>query len=269
MPPRKKCRQISQKPQLLFYQQPLEGPKHCYESPQLPITHTRQVPSKPVDHSTITSWVGHGILALTFPLPGFSHCHVETRGRRDKEVSPQFDTTAESWFPVNRKHHHRDQARRSSRKSTSSKFPHLTFESPQSSASSARPGIPLIRDCPSQPEKDISGRPLVPMLSPQSCGELSAHALQNFPYVFIPPDIQSPESSGQGGPIPSEQRENSLPSCSLHTSTPKSPEPGPVLVKDTPEDKYGIKVTWRRRRHLFTYLRERGKLSRSQFLVKN
>ena len=107
------------------------------------------------------------------------------------------------------------------------------------------------------------------MLSPQSCGELSAHALQNFPYVFIPPDIQSPESSGQGGPIPSEQRENSLPSCSLHTSTPKSPEPGPVLVKDTPEDKYGIKVTWRRRRHLFTYLRERGKLSRSQFLVKN
>ncbi|XP_061060546.1 RAD9, HUS1, RAD1-interacting nuclear orphan protein 1 isoform X1 [Eubalaena glacialis] len=240
MPPRKKRRQISQKPQLLFYQQPLEGPKHCYESPQLPITHTRQVPSKPVDHSTITSW-----------------------------VSPQFDTTAESWFPVNRKRHHRDQARRSSRKSTSSKFPHLTFESPQSSASSARPGIPLIRDCPSQPEKDISGRPLVPMLSPQSCGELSAHALQNFPYVFIPPDIQSPESSGQGGRIPSEQRENSLPSCSFHTSTPESPEPGPVLAKDTPEDKYGIKVTWRRRRHLFTYLRERGKLSRSQFLVKN
>ncbi|XP_058937400.1 RAD9, HUS1, RAD1-interacting nuclear orphan protein 1 [Kogia breviceps] len=240
MPPRKKRRQISQKPQLLFYQQPLEGPKHCCGSPQLPVTHTRQVASKPVDHSAITSW-----------------------------VSPQFDTTAESWFPVNRKCHHRDQARRSSRKSTSSKFPHLTFESPQSSASSARPGIPLIRDGPSQPEKDISGRPLVPMLSPQSCGELSAHALQNFPYVFIPPDIQSPEASGQGGPIPSEQRENSLPSCSLRTSTPKSPEPGPVLVKDTPEEKYGIKVTWRRRRHLFTYLRERGKLSRSQFLVKN
>ena len=50
---------------------------------------------------------------------------------------------------------------------------------------------------------------------------------------------------------------------------PKSPEPGPILVKDTPEEKYGIKVTWRRRRHLFAYLRERGKLSRSQFLVKD
>ncbi|XP_057558880.1 RAD9, HUS1, RAD1-interacting nuclear orphan protein 1 isoform X2 [Hippopotamus amphibius kiboko] len=226
MPPRKKRRQTSQKPQLLFYQQPLEGPKHHCGSPQPPITHTRQ-------------------------------------------VSPQFDTTAESWLPANWKHHHRDLARRSSRKSTSSRFPHLTFESPRSSASSATPEIPLIRDCPSQPEKDISGRALVPMLSPQSCGEQSAHALQNFPYLFIPPDIQTPESSGQGGPIPSELRENSLPSCSLHTSTPKSPEPGPVLVKDTPEEKYGIKVTWQRRRHLLTYLRERGKLSRSQFHVKN
>lgn len=68
MPPRKKRRQTSQKAQLLFHQQPLEGPKHCYRSPQLPITHTRQVPSKPIDHNTITSWVGHGILTLTYSV---------------------------------------------------------------------------------------------------------------------------------------------------------------------------------------------------------
>lgn len=110
---------------------------------------------------------------------------------------------------------------------------------------------------------------MVPMLSPQSCRELSTHTFPDFPCAFIPPDIQTPESLGQGEPIPSELRENSLPSCSLHMSTPKSPEPGPVLVTDTPEEKYGIKVTWRRRRHLFAYLRERGKLSRSQFLVKD
>lgn len=236
MPPRKKHRQTSQKTQLLFHQQPLEGPKHRYRSPQLPISHTRQVPSKPIDHNTITSW-----------------------------VSPQFDTTAESWFPANRKgkHHHRDQARHSNRKSATSKFPHLTFESPQSSSSSATLGGPLIQQCPNHSVKGISKRPLVPMFSPPSCGEMSAHALQNLPYVFIAPDIQTPESSSV------KQKENSLPSCSLHTSTPESPEPGPVLVKDTPEEKYGVKVTWRRRRHLFTYLRERGKLSKSQFLVKN
>ncbi|XP_011909565.1 PREDICTED: RAD9, HUS1, RAD1-interacting nuclear orphan protein 1 isoform X2 [Cercocebus atys] len=226
MPPRKKRRQPSQKAQLLFHHQPLEGPKHSCASTQLPITHTRQ-------------------------------------------VSPDFDTTAGSLFPAYRKHHHQNRARQSSRKSTTSKFPHLTFESPQSSNSETL-GIPLIRECPSESEKDVSRRPLVPVLSPQSCGDMSAQALQSLPYVFIPPDIQTPESSSvKEELIPRDQKENSLPSCSLHTGTPDSPEPGPVLVEDTPEDKYGIKVTWRRRQHLLAYLRERGKLSRSQFLVKS
>ncbi|XP_045410540.1 RAD9, HUS1, RAD1-interacting nuclear orphan protein 1 isoform X2 [Lemur catta] len=227
MPPRKKRPQRSQKARLLFHHQPLEGPKHRYGSPQLPITHTRQ-------------------------------------------ISPEFDTTAESQFPAYRKHHYRDQARHSSRKSTTSKFPHLTFESPQSSSISETLEIPLIKECPNQPETDNSRGPLVPMLSPQSCGDLSVHALQSLPYVFIPPDIQTPESSSvKEEPVPPEQKENSLPSCSLHTTTTSSPEPGPILVKDTPENKYGLKVTWRRRQHLLAYLRERGKLSRSQFLVKN
>ncbi|KAL4839973.1 hypothetical protein H8958_012819 [Nasalis larvatus] len=240
MPPRKKRRQPSQKAQLLFHHQPLEGPKHSCASPQLPIAHTRQVPSKPIDHSTITSW-----------------------------VSPDFDTAAGSLFPAYRKHHHQNRVRHSSRKSTTSKFPHLTFESPQSSNSETL-GIPLIRECPSASEKDVSRRPLVPVLSPQSCGDMSAQAPQSLPYVFIPPDIQTPESSSvKEELIPRDQKENSLPSCSLHTGTPDSPEPGPVLVEDTPEDKYGIKVTWRRRQHLLAYLRERGKLSRSQFLVKS
>ncbi|XP_017718473.1 PREDICTED: RAD9, HUS1, RAD1-interacting nuclear orphan protein 1 isoform X2 [Rhinopithecus bieti] len=226
MPPRKKRRQPSQKAQLLFHHQPLEGPKHSCASTQLPITHTRQ-------------------------------------------VSPDFDTTAGSLLPAYRKHHHQYRARHSSRKSTTSKFPHLTFESPQSSNSETL-GIPLIRECLSESEKDVSRRPLVSVLSPQSCGDMSAQALQSLPYVFIPPDIQTPESSSvKEELIPRDQKENSLPSCSLHTGTPDSPEPGPVLVEDTPEDKYGIKVTWRRRQHLLAYLRERGKLSRSQFLVKS
>ncbi|XP_033079101.1 RAD9, HUS1, RAD1-interacting nuclear orphan protein 1 isoform X2 [Trachypithecus francoisi] len=226
MPPRKKRRQPSQKAQLLFHHQPLEGPKHSCASTQLPITHTRQ-------------------------------------------VSPDFATTAGSLFPAYRKHHHQNRARHSSRKSTTSKFPHLTFESPQSSSSETL-GIPFIRECPSASAKDVSRRPLVPVLSPQSCGDMSAQALQGLPYVFIPPDIQTPESSSvKEELVPRDQKENSLPSCSLHAGTPSSPEPGPVLVEDTPEDKYGIKVTWRRRQHLLAYLRERGKLSRSQFLVKS
>lgn len=106
------------------------------------------------------------------------------------------------------------------------------------------------------------------MLSPQSCGELSEQPLPSFPCLLIPPDIQTPGSSPATKSTP-DQRENRLPSCSLHIRAPSSPEPGPVLVKDTPEEKYGLKVTWRRRQHLLTYLRERGRLSRSQFIVKD
>ncbi|EGV98487.1 Uncharacterized protein C12orf32-like [Cricetulus griseus] len=244
MPPKKRRQRQLHKAQLLFHQQPLEGPKHHYESLQQPITHTVQVPSKPIDQGTITSW-----------------------------VLPQFDITAETQFPAHRKHRPRDQARHLTRRSAC-KFPCLTFESPPSSSSETLL-ISVNREEPCQSEKDTPRRPLVPLLSPQSCGDLSVHSLQSLPRVFMPPDIQTPESSVREGPISvregpisPDQKENSLPDSILGLRTPSSPEPGPVLVKDTPEDKYGIKVTWRRRRHLFAYLKERGKLDESQFLVK-
>ncbi|XP_059114654.1 RAD9, HUS1, RAD1-interacting nuclear orphan protein 1 [Peromyscus eremicus] len=237
MPPKKKLQRQSRKAQLLFHQQPLEGPKHHYDSLQQPITHTVQVPSKPIDQGTITSW-----------------------------VLPQFDTKAEGQFPAHRKHRPRDQARHLTRRSAC-KFPRLTFESPPSSSSETLL-ISLNREEPCQAEKDPPRRPLVPLLSPQSCGELSGHALQSLCHVFMPPDIQTPGSSVREDPVSPDQKENSLAGCILGPTTPNSPEPGPVLVKDTPEEKYGIKVTWRRRRHLFAYLKEKGKLDKSQFLVK-
>lgn len=236
MPPKKRRCPRSRKPQLLFYQQPLEGPKHHYESPRRPLTRTLQVPSKPIDKDVITSW-----------------------------VSPQFDATAESHFPAHQKHH-RDWARHATRKSAC-RFPPLTFESPESSNSETLV-ISLNRESPLQSEKDTPRRPLVPMFSPQSYGEPSMHAPQSLPHVFIPPDIQTPDTSPvREDPVSQDQRENIRPR-SILAGAPDSPEPGPVLVKDTPEDMYGIKVTWRRRRHLFAHLKEKGKLSRSQFLVK-
>ncbi|XP_055465359.1 RAD9, HUS1, RAD1-interacting nuclear orphan protein 1 isoform X1 [Psammomys obesus] len=236
MPPKKRSRRQTPKAPLLFHQQPLEGPKHHYDSFQQPITHTVQVPSKPIDRDTATSW-----------------------------VLPQFDTATENRCPAHRKHH-RDRARHQTRRS-SCKFPCLTFESPQASCSETLL-LSLNREEPRHSEKDIPRMPLVPLFSPQSCGELSVNALQSLPHVFTAPDIQTPGSSVREDPISPDQKENSLPSCILGPRTPNSPEPGPVLVRDTPEEKYGVKVTWRRRRHLFAYLKERGKLDESQFLVK-
>lgn len=235
MPPKKRQQRQSHKAQLQFHYQPLEGPKH-HESLQRPITHTVRVPSKPIDQGTISSW-----------------------------VLPQFDTTAESQLPAHRKRRPQDQTKPLTRRSTC-KFPQLTFESPPSSSSETV--ISLNREEPCLSEKDTPRRPLVPLLSPQSCGELSVHAPQSLPHVFIPPAIQTPGSSVREEPASPDQKENSLPGCILGPGAPNSPEPGPVLVKDTPEEKYGLKVTWRRRRHLFAYLKERGKLDKSQFLVK-
>lgn len=170
------------------------------------------------------------------------------------QVSPQFDTAAESRFLIHRKHH-RDQARRPTRRSTC-KFPCLTFESPQSSSSET-----LLLSNGVQPqnsEKNAPRRPLVPLFSPQSCRELSVHVPQSLPHVFTPPDIQTPESSVREDPISPDQKENSFPGCILGPRTPSSPEPGPVLVQDTPEEKYGIKVTWRRRGTCLPTLKRRG-----------
>lgn len=184
----------------------------------------------------------------------------------NSQVSPQFDTTVDSLFPARRKHR-RDRARLSSRKSTC-KFPHLSFESSKSSSRPEIPAIPLVRECLSRSERDVSRQPLVPLLSPQSCEEPSAHVLQSSLCVFPAPDIQTPGPSEREDPSPPGQGENSPPVC-VYSPTPDTPDPGPVLVKDTPEEKYGVKVTWRRRRHLLVFLKERGKLSRSQFLVNS
>ena len=45
-------------------------------------------------------------------------------------------------------------------------------------------------------------------------------------------------------------------------------EEAAVLVTDTPEEEYGVRVTWRQRPHILKYLRDRGKLSAADILVK-
>jgi hypothetical protein len=55
-----------------------------------------------------------------------------------------------------------------------------------------------------------------------------------------------------------DRREHRLSNCIIPEGTSGSTERGSVLVKDTLENKYKIKVTWRRQRHLFAHFKERG-----------
>ncbi|XP_020857269.1 RAD9, HUS1, RAD1-interacting nuclear orphan protein 1 isoform X2 [Phascolarctos cinereus] len=191
--------------------------------------------------------------------------------RNREKVSPQFDNTG-GWLPVYQKQHQvpynlRNLAKGSSRKATKNRFPPLSFESSVSSSSEAALDNLSVMDFPMQCPKDTARRPLIPLFSPQSYRELSSHDLQNSGYVVIPPDIQTPEQSPVKD-IPTDQRQPTRRSFPLLMDPPKSPDPSPVLVADTPEEKYGLKVTWRRRYQLLTCLREKGKLSMSQFFVK-
>ncbi|KAM9846071.1 RAD9, HUS1, RAD1-interacting nuclear orphan protein 1 [Aulostomus maculatus] len=69
------------------------------------------------------------------------------------------------------------------------------------------------------------------------------------------------------------QEENSCPSSpAVHRllaqpRTPPHNQPPDILVADTPERDYGLKVTWRRRSGLMSFLKERGHLSDSDVLI--
>ncbi|XP_068613681.1 RAD9, HUS1, RAD1-interacting nuclear orphan protein 1-like [Brachionichthys hirsutus] len=77
--------------------------------------------------------------------------------------------------------------------------------------------------------------------------------------VAPPPDVHTPKVSQEGSCYPSF--------TSQHVLLPQSSTPPDILVTDTPERDYGVKVTWRRRRELMLLLKERDLLSDSEILV--
>ncbi|XP_030006521.1 RAD9, HUS1, RAD1-interacting nuclear orphan protein 1 [Sphaeramia orbicularis] len=78
-----------------------------------------------------------------------------------------------------------------------------------------------------------------------------------------PPDVVTPKVI---------QEENYPSSTALHMllfppRTPPCTNPPDILVADTPERDYGVKVTWKRRRGLMLLLKERGHLSDSDVII--
>ncbi|XP_062299989.1 RAD9, HUS1, RAD1-interacting nuclear orphan protein 1 [Scomber scombrus] len=84
--------------------------------------------------------------------------------------------------------------------------------------------------------------------------------------VFLPPDVDTPKAIQEESSCPSS------PSPALHLllarpCTPPHNQPPDILVADTPERDYGVKVTWRRRKGLMLLSIERGHLSNSDALI--
>ncbi|XP_009328148.1 PREDICTED: RAD9, HUS1, RAD1-interacting nuclear orphan protein 1 [Pygoscelis adeliae] len=240
MPPKKKCTHKAGKAELVFLERPREGPVHSYEAPPPSAENPRRVPRKPVDQATSAAWVCPQFETTKSVV--LKACQKKHRGPR----KPQNQDANHSLL----------HAGGACRKAIACKFPPLTFENPEGYA--VHPS-----DHPNRSRKSTQEIPLSPAPQPVE------------PEFFSPPDVETPQ-------VPSTRNwrcSSTLPQTSSRTWHPEKElafdidpcgreEPAAVLVTDTPEHEYGVKVTWRQRPHLMKYLRERGKLSATDELVK-
>ncbi|KFQ17630.1 RAD9, HUS1, RAD1-interacting nuclear orphan protein 1, partial [Merops nubicus] len=254
MPPKRKRAQQARRAELVFLESPREGPVHCCETPLPSAENPRRVPTKPLGQNTAAAW-----------------------------VCPQFETTKSEVLKVCQKKHRGPRkpqnqdanhsllhAGGACQKATACKFRPLTFENTEGYA--GHPSACLncsgknTRCSHSQPKKGRAAKANIQVNSLENCREIlllpASQAVE--PEVFSPPDVETPE-------VPSTRswrRSSTLPRSS-HTRHPekglalgvdpcRGGESAAVLVKDTPEHEYGVRVTWRQRPHLLKYLRERG-----------
>ncbi|NWY57938.1 RHNO1 protein, partial [Chionis minor] len=255
MPPKKKCTHKARKAELVFLERPREGPVHCYETLLPSAKNPRRVPTKPVDQNTSAAW-----------------------------VCPQFETTTSVVLKACQKKHcgphkpHNQDANHSSlhaggtcRRDTACKFPPLIFENPEGYAvhPSDNPNHSRknTEHAGSQPKKGTAAKANTEVNSPENCGEMPLLPAPQpvEPEVFSPPDVETPQTPS----IRNWRCSSTLPQRSIRAWHPEKElalgidpcgrgERAAILVTDTPEHEYGIKVTWRRRPHLMKCLQERG-----------
>lgn len=121
--------------------------------------------------------------------------------------------------------------------------------------------------CLDQPEpQTFQQRKCKPPAVSASTPAFSKNGTSEFSEISPAPDVDTPKVIQEGSSCP--------PSPGVHLllaelCTPPCNQPPDILVADTPERDYGLKVTWRRRRGLMLLLKDRGHLSDSDVLIKS
>uniref|UniRef100_A0A8C8S1T7 RAD9-HUS1-RAD1 interacting nuclear orphan 1 n=1 Tax=Pelusios castaneus TaxID=367368 RepID=A0A8C8S1T7_9SAUR len=264
MPPKKKCICAARKAQLQFLETPREGPTHHYGSLLPSAKNPRQVSAKTLDQNASISWVSPQFENMV--STGFKRC----RKQRHAAHSFQSRDNGHTVLPHGRNH----------RKHTGFKFSPLMFEAPQADPyagatvySCGKPGT-CAKMCNIQP-KSIAAKPSTPRDRPKSCrkGAPQSPHQDAEPDVFSPPDLQTPElpsgrNHGCNGTFLQMNTLSPQPCSDPDLSADPLESSSSVLVKDTPEHEYGVKVTWRKRSDLMRYLTAKGMLSTSDIRVK-
>lgn len=121
--------------------------------------------------------------------------------------------------------------------------------------------------CLDQPgPHSLQGKRCKPPTDSASTPAFSKISTTEFSDISPAPDVDTPKVIQEESSCP--------PSPAVHLllaelCTPPCNQPPDILVADTPERDYGLKVTWRRRRGLMLLLKDRGHLSDSDVLIKN
>ncbi|XP_033989446.1 RAD9, HUS1, RAD1-interacting nuclear orphan protein 1 [Trematomus bernacchii] len=114
-------------------------------------------------------------------------------------------------------------------------------------------------DPPENPSIQVTERCSIPAdgdATPAS----KTHSTTEVSSVSPPPDVDTPKVIQEGSSHPSSSSPHLL---QAQPCTPPCNQLPEMLVADTPERDYGLKVTWRKRRGLMLLLKERGHLSDS------
>ncbi|XP_063316587.1 RAD9, HUS1, RAD1-interacting nuclear orphan protein 1 [Pelmatolapia mariae] len=115
---------------------------------------------------------------------------------------------------------------------------------------------------PDRPSVQVSERCRIPAVcaSTLPCEEFSTTE------VCPPPDVDTPKAMGERNISPSTPCGHLLLAQPCTPPCNGSPD---ILVADTPERDYGMKVTWRRRKNLMVLLKQRGHLSEADALIQS
>lgn len=204
------------------------------------------------------------------------------------QIIPQFESATSVGFQrcrqkrPNFKNQDSSQVMGRGRRATAHKFLPLQFEDVRTSPSVGKV-LKCLVDCCGQAGSFAEMHPNQPTAvstSPTTCGfgdclEDDGQCplpLYADPIAFSPPDRHTPEHpfsmSACNGCLPQMSSFTPGPQRSFVSRDDSCGRKMSVLVRDTPEHEYGVRVTWRRRSLLMKYLREKGVLSTSDTLVQ-
>ncbi|KAJ6668551.1 hypothetical protein lerEdw1_012033 [Lerista edwardsae] len=256
MPPKKPCSRQAQKGALLFVEPPKQGPVHRYGSPLRSAGSPRGVPTKSASQMG-SSWIIPQFESAT--SVGFQRWRLKRPNVKNQDSS---------------------QVMGRSRRATAHKFLPLQFEDVRTSSCAGKVSRCPV-DCCGQAGSFAEMHPNQPTAvstSPTTRGSGacleggSQWPLYANHIAFSPPDRHTPEHpsymSACNGCLPQMNSFTPGPQRSFVGGDNSCGGDMPVLVRDTPEHEYGVRVTWRRRSLLMKYLREKGVLSTSDTLVQ-